>query len=359
MQSLTPSAPHSLNIKRHLSLDQGFTKYYDISSKKIKNEILVKMEENAESLKPAPAIEIPPLILTKSTSAFDFKAVNSAAFPQDDSYLEQLKSLYLIKQNNLFNQYNLLLSINRLAEQNRQLYRHKSALSISRGDSNTSSASFSTSGSFSNLQVPILMKKKSAPLGESFVPPLINIPKFNDPCLPQSNKKAAKVSACKNYIALLCTGFARSVLTANPDSQTFAHLHLTILHKKVKYGSLTGMTDDELKAIVIDHIHKDICGKRVKKTNKGRDFKVRNTEELEILLSIKEGDDELTCFRKEVLKEMMQYFFVSSCYEDWLNKGMINEANKSFFLKNKMEIQKKFANPIIYKPHFDYNAAEH
>jgi len=348
MQSL--SAP-SLNIKRHQSLDQGFTQYYEVS-KKLKNEILVKMEESHDSLK-ASEVSIPPLILTKSNSAYDL-GNHAATFPlqKEDSMLEQLKSLYLMKQNDLLQQYIQLVSINRLAEQ-QQLMRQKSILSVSRGDSNTSCASFSTSGSFSNLQVPILLKKRSTPT--PVVPPLINIPKFNDACLA---KKTAKVSACKNYIALLCTGFARSVLTANPDSQTFAHLHLTILHKKTKYASLTGMTDEELKTIIIEHIHKDICGKRVKKTNKGRDFKVRNTEELEVLLSIKEGDDELACFRKEVLKEMMQYFFVSSCYEDWLNKGMINEANKSFFLKNKVEIQKKFANPIIYKPHFDYNAAE-
>ena len=64
----------------------------------------------------------------------------------------------------------------------------------------------------------------------------------------------------------------------------------------------------------------------------------------------------MICFIKETLKVMLDYFFVSKYYGEWLDKGMINEANKSFFLKNKVEIQKKFNNPILYKPHFDYNS---
>jgi len=183
----------------------------------------------------------------------------------------------------------------------------------------------------------------------------IEIPKFIESSPSDKSKKMLKVSACKNYIALLCTGFARSMLVSDSCSALSAHMSLTIQHKRAKYSSLFEVSDEKLREMVLDYIQKDICGKRIKKSNKGRDFKVRNTEELEVLLNVKEGDDELSSFRKEVLKEMMEFFFASACYEEWLEKGMINDANKSFFLKNKCEIQKKFANPLTYKPHFDYS----
>jgi len=167
-------------------------------------------------------------------------------------------------------------------------------------------------------------------------------------------KKAIRVSACKNYIGLLCAGFARTLLTAEEGSEVLSYIKELLNHRKMKYEALQNLGNKELMDSFKDYIYSSMCGKKVKKSNRERDFKTRNTEELDILLIRKEGDDEITCLRKEVLKEMVNYFFNSDCYSQWLSKGMISETNRFFFVNNKEEIQKKFQNPAFYKPRFNH-----
>jgi len=314
-------------LKRHLSSISNDIPYAELK-KKVKTEVLIKVEES-EAVKKTFLPEIPPLSLPQTNS---------------NMYLDYLKPLALLNQSNLLQKYIQLLTLNHLAGMAQQ---QRSVLNLKRDDSASTCSSYSSNTSFSSpTKVPILLTKPSEVSS-------IEIPKFIDSTI---SKKSSKVSACKNYIALLCTGFARSILTADPTSEIIEYLNQVIQRKKVKYSSLEGKSVQELREFILEHIHKDICGKKVKKTNKGRDFKVRNTEELEFLLTPKEGDNEVLYFRKETLKEMIDFFFTSNCYYDWLEKGMINEANRHFFLKNKLEIQKKFSNPTLYKPHFDYHS---
>lgn len=106
----------------------------------------------------------------------------------------------------------------------------------------------------------------------------------------RSKKKAVRVSACKNYIGLICAGFARAILTMKADSEVKRHLEIVLNQKKAKFDSLEKKTVNELTESLRAYIYKHMCGKRVKKKNTERDFKIRNTEELDKLLTITNGD---------------------------------------------------------------------
>jgi len=174
----------------------------------------------------------------------------------------------------------------------------------------------------------------------------------------ESEKKVIRVSACKNYIGLLCAGFSRAILSAERSSPIIVALEELIDQRKIKFDSCKVLLTEKLMESFKTYIYKSICGKKVKKCNQERDFKIRNSHELDSILMIKQRDSEQTCLRKEVLKEMIIYFFDSDYYYNWLSKGMISEGNKIFFIKNKKEIQKKFLNPAFYKPKFNHNQEE-
>jgi len=171
-------------------------------------------------------------------------------------------------------------------------------------------------------------------------------------------KKSVRVSACKNYIGLLCAGFSRAVLTSERTSPILQFTAELITQRKQKFTNQEGQTVEQLVENFRVYVHQNICGKKVKKSNRERDFKVRNSEELDQLLIAQQNDTEFTCLRKEILREMVNFFFNSDCYEEWLSKGMISESNRIFFLRNKKEIQKKFQNPAYYKPRFNHSQDE-
>jgi len=175
----------------------------------------------------------------------------------------------------------------------------------------------------------------------------------NDPKRKKRNK-AVRVSACKNYIGLLCAGFSRAILTSERTSPILKFTAELITERKDRFAE-ENLTVEQLVESIRVYVHQNICGKKVKKTNRERDFKVRNSEELDQLLIAQQEDTEYTCLRKEILREMINFFFDSDCYEEWLNKGMISENNRIFFLANKKEIKKKFQNPAYYKPRFNHN----
>lgn len=174
----------------------------------------------------------------------------------------------------------------------------------------------------------------------------------------EMEKKIVRVSACKNYIGLLCAGFSRTILNAEETSPVIETLTQIIEQKKTKFDTCRILQTDKIIQSFKTYIYKSVCGKRVKKCNQERDFKIRNSHELDNILMIKQRDSEQTCLRKEVLKEMIMYFFDSDYYYEWLTKGMISEGNRIFFIKNKKEIQKKFLNPAFYKPKFNHNQEE-
>jgi hypothetical protein len=176
--------------------------------------------------------------------------------------------------------------------------------------------------------------------------------------LLRPKKKAVRVSACKNYIGLLCAGFSRAILTSERTSPILQFTSDLITQRKPKFIGAETQTIEQLVETFRVYVHQNICGKKVKKSNRERDFKVRNSEELDQLLVAQQNDTELTCLRKEILREMFNFFFTSECYEEWLNKGMISESNRIFFLRNKKEIQKKFQNPAYYKPRFNHSQDE-
>jgi len=327
MQHIHWAYPDITGIKRSLNKQEQYD--YEELRKKIKTEEPMKYEM-PQPVKIPPLSHIPPLSIP--------------TIPRE-SGLNQLQQLLLLNQSNLIQRYLQVLTLNRLAQQQQQ-----SLLHLKRDDSETTCASFNSHSSFASpMKMPIILTKPVEPV--RYI-----VEEDHEYTEKTVQKKNQKVSACKNYIALLCTGFARSILTAEAHSELMNFMNEVMEKKKGKFGSLESKSLGELRDYMLEHIHKDICGKRVKKTNKGRDFKVRNTEELEMLLSNKEGDDEMLRFRKETLKAMLDYFFKSKHYSEWLDKGMINKANQKFFLKNKDEIQKKFDNPTLYKPHFDYNS---
>jgi len=171
-------------------------------------------------------------------------------------------------------------------------------------------------------------------------------------------KRIVRVSACKNYIGLLCAGFSRTLLNAEKTSPIIETLAQIIDQKKMRFETCRIMLTEKIIESFKTYIYKSVCGKRVKKCNQERDFKIRNSHELDNILMIKQRDSEQTCLRKEVLKEMLVYFFDSDYYYEWLSKGMISEGNRIFFIKNKKEIQRKFLNPAFYKPKFNHNQEE-
>jgi len=174
----------------------------------------------------------------------------------------------------------------------------------------------------------------------------------------KKNKKCLRVSACKNYIGLLCAGFARAMLTSERSSAIIKQASELVEQKRSRLATQEGQSTQDLVEFLKTYIHKNICGKRIKKSNRERDFKVRNTEELDLLLMPKEGDTIHTSATKELLRDMFDYFFDSACYDEWLNKGMISESNRVFFVKNKVEIHRKFQNPLFHKPRFDHAREE-
>ena len=196
-----------------------------------------------------------------------------------------------------------------------------------------------------------LSAKSDSPIEVSFIPANINITK-------KEKKKCLRVSACKNYIGLLCAGFARAMLTSERSSAIIKQASELVEQKRSRLQTQEGQSTQDLVEFLKTYIHKNICGKRVKKSNRERDFKVRNTEELDLLLMPKEGDSIHTSATKELLRDMFDYFFDSECYDDWLSKGMISESNRIFFVKNKAEIHRKFQNPMFHKPRFDHAREE-
>jgi len=176
--------------------------------------------------------------------------------------------------------------------------------------------------------------------------------------MKKMKKKTVRVSACKNYIGLLCAGFSRAVLTSEKSSPILQYAAELITERKSRFIGSETQTIEQLVESFRVYVHQNICGKKVKKSNRERDFKVRNSEELDQLLIAQQCDTELTCLRKEILREMMNFFFNSDCYVEWLSKGMISESNRVFFLRNKKEIQKKFQNPAYYKPRFNHGQDE-
>jgi hypothetical protein len=219
------------------------------------------------------------------------------------------------------------------------LYSMKPFLKVEEAQSTQSS-----SPEFTNHKVVIQVKQEEEEEPES-------------PEMETLSKKPIKGSASKNYIALLCTGFARTILSAEDDSEIWTKISLIVKERRKKY-KLIEKTDEELSEYVKEQIYRDFCGKRVKKSNRGRDFKVRNTEELAHIISIRDDDSDLVRLKKECFKELFNYFFNSKYYDEWLNKGMINKVNRSFFIVNKKELQKKFQNPSYYKPRFSHEVAE-
>ncbi len=141
------------------------------------------------------------------------------------------------------------------------------------------------------------------------------------------------------------------MLGAEEDCDLWKNISRIALDKQRNYDDLQ-KSDKELVEFVKEQIYRDFCGKRTKKSKKAKDFKVRNTEELSRLISIKEDDSNLTKLKKDCFRELFNFFFNSNLYAEWLEKGMINSVNKSFFIVNKKELHKKFQNPLYYKPRF-------
>lgn len=171
----------------------------------------------------------------------------------------------------------------------------------------------------------------------------------------KKRKRTPRTSAVKNYVGLICTGLSRTVLTASKGSEILATILQILRQKKVKFGSLECVEDKDLLEFLKEYMHENMCGKKVKKTNCERDFKVRSTAELNSLLAIQHEDDELTTLKKEALKEILNYFFVSEYFDQWLSNGMVTESNRIFLRNNKEELHRKFLNPVFYKPRFSYD----
>jgi len=115
----------------------------------------------------------------------------------------------------------------------------------------------------------------------------------------------------------------------------------TVEEQKEKIETLQSNPTDEMVQTLKDLLFKDFLGKKVKST-KGRDFKIRNTDELDNVLTIKKNDSDINRFKKECYFELLNFFFNSNYYDKWLSNGMISDVNKSFFIANKKEIHKKF-----------------
>jgi hypothetical protein len=167
-------------------------------------------------------------------------------------------------------------------------------------------------------------------------------------------KKVKQSSSHKNYIGLICCGFARTVLLAEKESELNVFMQKVLEESRESHAVLKDLNVEELVDMFKKYIYKRMCGKRVKKSDKERDYKIRKAEELSNLLIVKKNDKEFTGLKKEVLKEMIKFFFESGCYEKWLADGMMNDSNRNFFLKNKEEIFKKFKDPLYYRPHFSH-----
>ena len=168
-------------------------------------------------------------------------------------------------------------------------------------------------------------------------------------------KKIARTSAVKNYVGLICTGLSRAVLTADIGSEMLTNVLQIVHQKKLKYLSLERIEDEDLLQSLKIEMYEKMCGKKVKRSHCDRDFKIRSTAELDSLLAIKSGDDELTTMKKEVLREVLNYFFTSEYYDKWLSNGMVSETNRLFLKNNRKELHKKFLNPAFYKPKFSYD----
>lgn len=144
------------------------------------------------------------------------------------------------------------------------------------------------------------------------------------------------------------------MLGAEENSDIWKKISKIATDKQKKYPELT-KSEQELVEFVKEQIYRDFCGKRIKNSKKTRDFKVRNTEELARLFSLKDDDSVLIKLKKDCFRELFNFFFNSELYSEWLEKGMLNSVNKSFFIVNKKELQKKFQNPLYYKPRFTHD----
>jgi len=165
--------------------------------------------------------------------------------------------------------------------------------------------------------------------------------------------KESKISACKNYIGLVCSAFARTLLIAEKNSGILLFLEDLIAKNKEKFATIQEFnSNEEFIEMFKQYIYKKMCGKKVKRADRLRDFKIRTTDELNNLLIVKKKDREHLCVKKEFIRELIKYFFDSDCYDNWLNAGMISEGNRAFLVKNKGEIYKKFLDPENYRVKF-------
>lgn len=338
-------------------------KPYKMIKKEEEPDVIIKSEEvKPEPVSSSPLTVKPPMMMP----------VYMPMMPNPYMYQAQAQAMAMSYYNNMMMRFPMMNrmygmnQMNQMRPQQQQTVNQKRSMpkpfKILRGCKssqqpftimrNTKAAVVKSHRSPYSVSTSALSAKSDSPIEVSSTTPV------KENLIKDKKKKCLRVSACKNYIGLLCAGFARAMLTSERNSAIIKKASELVEEKRSRLQTNEGQSTQDLVEFLKTYIHKNICGKRVKKSNRERDFKVRNTEELDGLLMPKEGDTVHTSATKELLRDMFDYFFDSECFDDWLSKGMISESNRVFFVKNKVEIHRKFQNPLFHKPRFDHAREE-
>ena len=204
-------------------------------------------------------------------------------------------------------------------------------------------------------------------LHKKFQNPLFYVPKFDFNCekkIPENVQQMIESSeilkakprryhkGASMYIGLITDGFARIVVNSPIDNPLLKYTAELITTKKQTLPILAHLKVENLVEDLRYYISRKIWGKEYIQYTSEKRSKIGTKDDLYLLFIPQKGDSELQAVRKEIIKEMLNFYFDSECYEESLVNGQINDDVKEFLLTNKKEIHKKFQNPLLYVPRF-------
>jgi len=86
---------------------------------------------------------------------------------------------------------------------------------------------------------------------------------------------------------------------------------------------------------------------------KMRHYRIRTSEKIYEVFFSQDEDPKLIKVTKSVVRELLDYFFTSECYDNWMVKSYQSKECAIFFHNNRNEIHKRFQDPMFFRPKLD------
>ncbi len=165
---------------------------------------------------------------------------------------------------------------------------------------------------------------------------------------PKDKKETNKNKIGKNYIGIISRGFANKFLTS--EYHIILKNNVVRLIGQSKYIVLLKMYKLELIIEMIQAFVSTYVGGKIyyesQNKKKVSDSKVSSKKSIQLVFHPHTKDDLLTLLCKEVLRNILEYFFDCANYKSFLAHDCgAQSSNKVFLLENRESIQQAFLEP--------------